>query len=217
MSSYASRRTTMVDTQIRPSDVTKYPIIEAFLAVPRELYVPDALRELAYVEGDVPLGGNRVVLAPRTFAKMLDALTIAGNELVLDLGAGLGYSAAVLARLAEAVVAVEEDPRMVGEAEATLAAEAVDNVAVVKAPLCEGAPKHGPYDVILIEGGVETVPESLVAQLKEGGRMAALFMEGELGTARIGYKIDGRMNWRFAFNADAPVLPGFSAVRAFAL
>ncbi|WP_116132249.1 protein-L-isoaspartate O-methyltransferase [Tropicimonas sp. IMCC34043] len=217
MSTFASRRTMMVDTQVRPSDVTKYPIIDALLSVPRELYVPDGMRELAYVDGNVPLAPSRVVLAPRTQAKLLDALNIEQTELVLDVGAGLGYSAALIARLAEAVVALEEDAAMAAEAEATLASEAVDNAAVITGPLVAGAPKHGPYDVIVIEGGVEQVPDSLVEQLKEGGRMGAVFMEGHLGIGRIGYKIDGRMNWRFGFNADAPVLPGFAASKAFAL
>jgi protein-L-isoaspartate(D-aspartate) O-methyltransferase len=207
----------MVDTQVRPSDVTKFPIIDAMLAVPREQFVPDALRETAYMDGNIDLGDGRVVLEPRSFAKLLDGLSIAPGELVLDLGCGLGYSAAVIAHLAEAVVALEEDPQMAREAEARLGDAGADNVAVVQAVLSEGAPKHGPYDVIILEGAAEQVPASLLAQLKDGGRIGVLFMDGALGQARIGYKTDGVVSWRFAFNASAPVLSGFAKAPAFAL
>ena len=217
MTDYTARRVMMVDTQVRPSDVTKFPIIDAMLAVPREQFVPDALRETAYMDGNIDLGDGRVVLEPRSFAKLLDGLSIAPGELVLDLGCGLGYSAAVIAHLAEAVVALEEDPQMAREAEARLGDAGADNVAVVQAVLSEGAPKHGPYDVIILEGAAEQVPASLLAQLKDGGRIGALFMDGALGQARIGYKTDGVVSWRFAFNASAPVLSGFAKAPAFAL
>jgi protein-L-isoaspartate(D-aspartate) O-methyltransferase len=210
MTDYAARRRTMVDTQVRPSDVTKYPIIDAMLAVPRELFVPAGRRETAYIGENLPIGPSRVMFEPRTLAKLLDALDIRDDELVLDLGAGLGYSAAVLSRLAEAVVAVEEDESMVREAEASLAEVGADNVAVVQAPLREGAAKHGPYDVIVVEGAVQHVPEALAAQLKDGGRIGCLFLEGPLGVCRIGYRIDGALTWRDAFNAMAPLLPGFA-------
>jgi protein-L-isoaspartate(D-aspartate) O-methyltransferase len=217
MSEFTSRRVMMVDTQVRPSDVTKFPIIDAMLSVPRETYVPRELREAAYVGENLDIGSGRVVLEARTLAKLLDALDIHPNELVLDLGCGLGYSAAVIARLADAVVAVEEDAALAAEAQRLLSDQGVDNAAVVTGPLAQGASKHGPYDVITLQGGVETVPETLLAQLKEGGRIGAVFMEGPLGTAKIGYKIDGRLNWRAAFNAAAPLLPGFHVPRGFTL
>lgn len=217
MPDFATRRTLMVDTQVRPSDVTKFPIIAAMLAVPREVYVPDALREAAYVGENLEIAPGRVVLEPRTLAKLLDALDVGQGELVLDLGAGLGYSAAVIARLADAVVAVEEDEALAAEAQRRLSVEGVDNAAVHAGPLVQGAPRHGPYDAILIEGGVETVPEAILAQLKEGGRIGCVFMEGTLGTARIGFKRDGHVTWRFAFNATAPVMPGFEKQRQFML
>ena len=217
MTDFTARRVMMVDTQVRPSDVTKFPIIDAMLTVPREQFVPDALRETAYMDGNIDLGDGRVVLEPRSFAKLLDSLSIAPGELVLDLGCGLGYSAAVIAHLAEAVVALEEDPQMAREAEARLGDAGADNVAVVQAVLSEGAPKHGPYDVIILEGAAEQVPASLLAQLKDGGRIGALFMDGALGQVRIGYKTDGVVTWRFAFNASAPVLSGFEKAPAFAL
>lgn len=217
MPDFAARRVMMVDTQVRPSDVTKFPIIAAMLEVPRERFVPDVLAEAAYAGENLEIAPGRVLLEPRTLAKMLDALDIGRHELVLDVGAGLGYSAAVISRLAEAVIAVEEDPALAAEAEAALASVGADNAVVVTAPLVDGAPQHGPYDVITVEGAAEEVPEALIAQLKEGGRIGCLFMEGALGVCRIGRKHDGRVTWRFAFNASAPVLPGFARAPVFSL
>lgn len=217
MADFAARRTMMVDTQVRPNDVTKFPIIDAMLTVPREEFVPAQLREAAYVGGNTEIGGGRVLLEPRTLAKMLDALDLQAGEIVLDIGCGYGYSAAVIARMVEAVIAVEEDATLVQLAESRLADAGADNVAVIEGALAGGAAKHGPYDAITIEGAAETVPQAILDQLKEGGRIACLFMENSLGVCRIGHKVDGRVAWRFAFNAAAPVLPGFSAERAFTL
>lgn len=217
MSDFASRRVTMVDTQVRPSDVTKFPIIAAMLAVRREVFVPDAQREAAYVGENVDLGGGRVILEARTLAKLLDALDLQPTELVLDLGCGYGYSAAVIAHLAEAVIAVESDDAMAAEAQRRLAAEGVDNAVVITGALDRGAVKHGPYDAIVVQGGVEVIPAAVLDQLREGGRIAAIFMAGPLGKAMIGYRLDGRVTWRFAFNAAAPVCPGFATARGFVL
>lgn len=217
MADYASRRTMMVDTQVRPSDVTKFPIIDAMLTVPRERFVPADKREAAYVGETLDLGQGRALLEPRTFAKLLDALDIGPSDVVLDLGCGLGYSTAVIARMAEFVVAVEDDAARADEAQATLSDLGFDNAAVMTGPLAAGSAKSGPYDVVILQGAAETVPDALVAQIKEGGRIGCLLAEGALGTAKIGYKKDGRLNWRFAFNATAPVLPGFEKSRSFAL
>lgn len=217
MTDFTARRTMMVDTQVRPSDVTKYPIIDAMLSVPREAFVPDDKRDVAYAGRNVDLGAGRVEMEPRTLAKMLDALDVQNDEMVLNVGCGLGYGAAVLARIADFVVAVEEDEAMAGSAEAALTENGIDNVAVMAGPLTEGNAKNGPYDVVLLGGAVEHMPEALLDQLKEGGRIAAIFADGMLGTVRVGYKIDGEIAWRFSFNAGAPVLPGFEAHRAFAL
>jgi protein-L-isoaspartate(D-aspartate) O-methyltransferase len=217
MTDFSTRRMVMVDTQVRPSDVTKFPIIDAMLTIEREVYFPASLREAAYLGDNVDIGGGRVVLEARTLAKMLDALDIHPHELVLDLGCGLGYSTAVIARLADTVVAVEEDAGLAATAQTTLGTTGVDNAVVIHGPLSGGAAKHGPYDVITVQGAAEVVPDSILAQLKDGGRIGCLFMEGALGVARVGYKSDGRVSWRFAFNASAPVLPGFTAARAFTL
>lgn len=207
----------MVDTQIRPSDVTKFPIIDAMLSVPREAFVPDALREAAYVGENLDTGDGRTILDPRTLAKMIDALEITPAHVILDIGCGLGYSTAVLARLGEFVVAVEDDAGRAADAQELLSEQGVDNAAVMEGPLNAGSAKSGPYDIIILQGAIEVLPDALIDQLREGGRVAAVFAEGALGVVRIGHKIDGAMNWRFAFNAGAPLLAGFEKSTAFAL
>jgi protein-L-isoaspartate(D-aspartate) O-methyltransferase len=217
MTDFATRRSVMVDTQVRPNDVTRFPIIEAFLQVPRELFVPQSAREAAYVGEDIRLGAGRVLLEPRTIAKMLEAADIGPGDVVLDVATGTGYVAALAGRLGEAVIALEENAELATEAEAALAEAGADNVVVIEGEHAEGAAKHGPYDVILIEGAVEEVPEKLTSQLREGGRIVAIFAEGALGTVRSGLYVDGRVSWRFAFNAGAPILRGFEAAKSFAL
>ena len=215
MTDFTARRTIMVDTQVRPSDVTKFPIIDAMLAVPREKFTPDRLIEVSYMGNNIPLGAGRVLLAPRTLAKMLDALEIGERDLVLDVACGTGYSSAILARLAQGVVAVEEDDSLAADAETAFAAIGCETVVLHRGPLTEGAAEYAPYDVMILQGAAETFPDALVAQLNEGGRAACLFMEGALGVVRIGVKRGGRIAWRDAFNASAPVLPGFATVSAF--
>jgi protein-L-isoaspartate(D-aspartate) O-methyltransferase len=215
MADFAERRRIMVDTQIRPSDVTSFPIIDAMLNIPREDFVPDTARDLAYLGGPIPLGDGRQVMEPRTIAKMLEALDVTPDELVLEIGPGLGYTTALLARMSEAVVAVEEDADLAREAEATLAAHSVDNAALLTGPLAGGSAGNGPFDVIVIFAGVEQVPAALTEQLKEGGRIMAVFVDGQLGEVRLGLKRQGSVSWRMEFNATAPVLPGFAREPSF--
>lgn len=217
MADYAARRTMMVDTQVRPSDVTKFPIIDAMLNVPRETYVPHALREAAYVGENLDLGDGRTLLEARSFAKMIDALSIDTDDVILDIGCGFGYSTAILAWLGEFVVGLEDDAARATDAQAILSEQGIDNAAVMEGVLAEGDVKSGPYDIIILQGAVEIVPNTLTDQLREGGRIAAIFAEGALGIVRIGHKIDGTVSWRFAFNAGAPLLTGFENEAAFAL
>ena len=216
MPDFATRRTMMVDTQVRPSDVTRFPIIEAMLHVPREHFVPESRREAAYLGENLYLAPGRVMLEPRTLAKLLEGLDVQPGERVLDLGTGLGYGAAVLASLGAEVAALEEDPALAQAAAIALASEGA-GVRVQQGPLVAGAPALAPFDVILVEGAVEVVPDAILAQLKEDGRIGALFSEENLGIARIGRKEAGLVSWRYAFNAGAPVLPGFERAAAFVL
>ena len=134
---------------------------------------------------------------------------------MLDLGCGLGYSSAVIALLAEAVVAVENVTELATEAQALLVEIGADNVAVIEGDLSAAGSKHGPYDAITVQGGVEVVPAGLADQLKDGGRIVAIFMEGALGACRVGHKSNGDITWRFSFNATAPVLQGFEREHTF--
>ena len=215
MIDYQAARIAMVDGQIRPSDVTLYPIIEAMLNVPREVYVPTDMRAVAYVGKHIDLENSGVVLAPRILAKMLETLDIKPNELVLDIGVGMGYSAAVIARLAEAVIAVEENAELAGIAETTLSEQSADNAIVHTGSLAAGAAEHGPYDAIVVEGGVEALPDSLLSQLKIGGRIAAIFIDGPNGQCRIGVRTEAGISWDAVFDATAPVLSGFEVEKTF--
>jgi protein-L-isoaspartate(D-aspartate) O-methyltransferase len=213
----ASLREMMVDTQVRPNDVTKFPIIAAMLRVPREAFVPVGREPVAYGELPIPLGGGREMSEPRTLAKMLDALDLGRDDEVLVVGAGLGYATAVVADICRSVVAVEEDPALASEAEANLAAQAVDNAVVLAGRLCDGAPRAAPFDAILVDGGVAEIPTPLTDQLREGGRICAVFLNGRarLGEARLGRRVNHRMAWTSEFNAGAIMLPGFAVEHGF--
>ena len=215
MVDYAAAREAMVDRQVRPADVTLYPIIEAMLAVPREVFVPASLQPVAYLGEHIAIAPGRVLLDPRVFAKLLDGLNVGPTDLVLDVGCGTGYSTAVLARMAEAVVALEEDPGLAAEAETLLADLSVDNAVVQTGALAVGDPEHAPFDVIILQGSAETVPDALVAQLKPGGRIAAIVADGAGGRANLGLRTETGLVWRRLFDATAPLLPGFERSKAF--
>lgn len=221
MTDFDALRINMVDCQVRPSDVTKFPIIDAMLTIRREAFVPQSMRDVAYAGDHIPLGDGRMVMDPRVLAKMLDALDICPADLVLELGCGLGYSAAVIAHMAEAVIAVEQDEALAEEAESNLSSQSVDNAMVIKAELIDGAAKHGPYDIIMINGGVEQVPDAILNQLKEGGRLGAIFVPaGQFSGAGqfcVGTKTANGIAWRKVFDANVPVLPGFEKAVEFSL
>ncbi len=212
---YGALRRTMVDCQVRPADVTDYGIIEALLWAPRERFLPERLRPFAYADRDFRLPGGQVLLAPRTFAKMLQVARIGPADMVLDLGCAYGYSAAVVSRLAEAVVALETDADMSDEATATLVELGVENCAVLPAPLARGVPEHGPFDVILVEGGIERLPSALLTQLKDGGRLVAVHVGDTGGECRVRARSGDAYAEIGAFDAVAPVLTGFEARKEF--
>ncbi|MEM6441373.1 MAG: methyltransferase domain-containing protein [Pseudomonadota bacterium] len=215
MIDYAAARTAMVDRQVRPSDVTSYPIIEAMLDVPRERFVPAALRPVAYAGEHLTLAPGRVMLDPRAFAKMLDVLDPGPDDVALDLACGPGYSTAVLARLTAWTTGVEPDAAMARAAAATLSELEVDTAEVVEGAAAEGAADGAPYDVMLINGGVETLPRALTDQLAEGGRVALIRMDGALGRCQVITKTEGVLTARAAFDASAPVLEGFAKAPVF--
>jgi protein-L-isoaspartate(D-aspartate) O-methyltransferase len=220
MVDYAKARTTMVDCQIRTIDVTEYDVLDAFGAVPRETFVPDHLKPLAYIDEDILVSADgatpRYVMEAGPLAKLIQLADIAATDRVLDVGTGTGYSAALLARLADIVVALESDEALAAAAKANLAALSVANVEVVVGPLAGGCPDKAPFDVILIEGAVEMIPEPLFDQIGEGGRIIAVVgAHGLSAKATVYTRSGGSVSGRPAFNTHVRPLPGFSKPKAF--
>ena len=204
----ATARQLMVEGQIRTADVTDLDLQDAMLAIPRERFVPPALADIAYLDKDIPIGGGRAMLKPMVLAKLIQAAHVRKQDRVLDVGCGLGYSAAVLARLAGSVIALEEDATLARQAKEALAAVgAAAEVAV--GPLIAGWPAAAPYDVILINGGSEIVPETIGHQLKPGGRLACVYGRSPAAKGTIFRVVEGRLAGRPVFDAAAPVLPAF--------
>lgn len=216
MQDYAAAREMMVDCQVRPSDVTRYGLIDAMLSVPREKFVPSSKRSVAYAGEAVELSKGRWLLDPRVFAKMADVAEIEPEDAVLDIGCGLGYSSAVLSRICSAVIAVESDETMAKSAEDTVSSLGYDNIAVLTGDLAAGAESEKPFEVIMIGGGVADIPDTLFDQLADGGRLVAVWVEGSFGQVRVSTKTGGTISHRWAFDAAAPVLPGFERKVAFA-
>lgn len=215
MTDFSAARTAMVDCQVRPSDVTKYPIIDAFLSTPRENFVPADKRAVAYVGEHIALSQDRYLLDARTFAKMLDALNVTTDDNILDLGCGLGYSTAILAKMSNFVVGVETDAELAEQAEANLSDAGIDNAYVMAGSLPQGASKHGPYDAIVFQGMIEAFPATLASQLKEGARVCAVYAENGASACKIGINRNGDITWRADFDATAPLLSEFAAERPF--
>jgi protein-L-isoaspartate(D-aspartate) O-methyltransferase len=208
MTDFAAARRNMVDGQVRTADVTDLRIISAMLAVPREAFLPPAQAGLAYLDLDVPAGeGGRRLLKPMVLAKLIQAADLAGTARVLDVGCTTGYAAAVLARIAGQVVALEEDAALAEAARAALAA--LPNVAVQTAALTEGWPQTAPYDAIVVEGAVEFAPEVLLRQLNDGGRLVCVLGAGPGAKAMLYRRSGHDFGGRAIFDAAAPLLPGF--------
>lgn len=216
MLDYAAARHNMVESQIRANNVTDPAIVGAFDAVPRELFVPKQCRGFAYVDEDLRLEGDRYVMEPMVLARLLMMADIGRDDLVLHVGAGTGYGTAILARLACAVVALEEDASLAATATETLAGLGVENAVVVEGPLAGGHPKQAPYNVILVEGGVEEIPTALREQLADGGRLVTVVRAGPgLGKATLFTSSGGVFSGRAVFDAATPLLPGFVRHKGF--
>ncbi|HTO41800.1 MAG TPA: protein-L-isoaspartate O-methyltransferase [Rhizomicrobium sp.] len=209
MPDFASQRANMVETQVRPNDVTDPRIHAALRDVPRERFVPGVRQALAYTEGPVEVAPQRYLMDARSFAKLLQLADIQPTDRILDVAAATGYSSAVLGQMGASVIALEQDADLVRIASDTLRATGASNVTVAQGALTEGAKSSGPYDVIFINGGVERVPESLLAQLKEGGRLVAILQSGPQGRAHIFVRQDGVVGSRGDFDTVVPVLVGF--------
>jgi protein-L-isoaspartate(D-aspartate) O-methyltransferase len=209
-------RTNMIDTQVRTANVTDPRIHAALAAVARERFVPTARQALAYADAPVEVAPGRFLLDPRSFAKALQLAEVGAQDRVLDVGCATGYSSAVLARLARSVVALEQDADLVRIASQALAGQKGNqdgNIEVTQGALIEGFKMGGPYDLIFVNGAIETNPDTLIAQLDEGGRLLA-FRKGE-GRAVLYVREHGQVGMRPGFDAQVPLLAGFKKAQGF--
>ena len=221
MIDFEAARATMVESQLRTDRVTDRRILAAFAALPRESFVPAAKRDLAYSDAALEVwpsldgGPARYLLPPVVLARLIQLASVEAKDSVLDIGCAAGYSTAILSHLAQVVTAVEAEPELAAAARETLQALGLSDVAVVHGEHARGAPNAGPFDVILLNGSVPEIPESLLAQLKDGGRLVAIVANGPQGPPRqskacLFVKVDGEASGLPHFDANAKPLPGFS-------
>ncbi|KAB7739617.1 methyltransferase domain-containing protein [Parvibaculum sedimenti] len=219
MTDFAAARINMVENQVRCNAVTDARLIAAMSSVPRELFVPDDRRGVAYMDEDVSLddgqGAGRYLMQPRAFAKLAQLAEVQESDHVLDIGAGPGYSSAVLSRLARTVIALEVDEVLAATATTKLAELGASNVTVVTGRLNEGYAKGAPYDVIFLGGATPVAPENLFDQLKDGGRLVVVTGSGPAAHARIFIRAHGAISSRMAFDAKIHALPGFEVAESF--
>ncbi len=213
---FAAARRNMVDGQLRPNNVVDPAILAAMETQPRELYLPKQLRGIAYVDEDVPLGNGRYLMEPVVAARMLQAAELRESDAVLVIGCACAYNAALISRIAASVVAVECDAAAVRASTDVLSEAAIDNVAVVEGQLADGAPGQAPFDVVFIDGAVSAVPEKILEQLAEGGRLVAVVAgDRGVGKATLFERVGEVTSSRVLFDAAVPILPDLAATPKF--
>lgn len=210
-------RTAMIDSQVRPNDVTDRRLIAAMATVAREAFMPASKRASAYADISVETGPGRWMTAPRDFSKLVNAAAIRDTDRVLDIAPGSGYSSAVLSKVGAGVVAIEQDETAAKTVRDGLAAAGIAGVDVVAGPLKAGAPAKGPFDVIFVNGAVEDVPKAWLDQLAEGGRLVVAVSEGGVRRGRVYTRSGGKTAWRTPFDTSIPALPGFEKAAEFRL
>ena len=216
MADSAAQRKNMVESQVRPSDVTDRRITAAMQTLARETFVPAELCSLAYMDEALYVAPGRAMIAPRNLARLIQLAQIENTEVVLNVGALSGYSAALLSTLAKSVVALESDPGCAAKLTQAVADHGLGNITVAKGDLAGGYPAGAPYDVIWIEGAVERIPDALAAQLSGQGRIVGVaFSDGVARAAIWRHDGTGGLNRRCVFEADAPLLPGFETPQGF--
>lgn len=214
-SDFVTARQRMVDGQVRTSDVTDPRVTEAMLTVPRETFVPDAKVAMAYLDLDLEVGDNRFLQKPVVVARLLQAAEIRSTDTVLVVGCASGYTAALAAKLAQQVHATDPDAGLVARARASLDKLGLTTVSVTVAAPAEGDSAHAPYDVIVLEGATEVVPEQLYGQLKEGGRLVGVFATGNVQRATLVTHSHDDFGSRILFDASARLLPGMQRIPEF--
>jgi protein-L-isoaspartate(D-aspartate) O-methyltransferase len=212
MTNFAAARHNMVESQVRPNGITDHRIIDAMAEVRREDFVPAERKTIAYLDDDVQLKEGRFLIEPMAFARMIHLALIKPTDRVLVVGAGTGYGAKVISMLAKSVVALESDPELAGLAREFLAG--ATNVEVVEGSLAAGHAAGAPYDVIIVEGRIAAVPESLFAQLANEGRIVAAVGNTDVSKMQIATLTDGHRSSRSAFDVSIAPLPGFVIEKA---
>lgn len=212
MTDFALARRNMVDSQLRPNKVTNISLLAAIGELPRERFLPDAVRSVAYADDDVPLGGGRFLMEPMVLARLIQTLQPKPDDRALVVAAGRGYGAALLARLVKSVTALESDPGLAAAAAQIAKDLSIDGIQWSGGPLEQGSPGSAPFDIILIEGAVRQVPSAILGQMAEGGRLATVVAgpPGAMGVAEIFVKEGGVASGRPLFEAGTPLLPGFA-------
>jgi protein-L-isoaspartate(D-aspartate) O-methyltransferase len=212
---YAVARQHMVDSQVRTNKVTDERLIEAIRTLPRERFVPDRARARAYLDDDLEIAQGRFLMEPMVTARLIQAAEVKAEDIALVVGAGSGYAAALLSRLANTVVALEAEPQLSQRAGAAFAELSIDNAIVFEGPLSAGCPKHAPYNVIYLDGAVEQVPAALTGQLADGGRLVGVLLEQGVGRASLWIKSGNVVSRRVLFDANVAPLPGFATPPRF--
>jgi protein-L-isoaspartate(D-aspartate) O-methyltransferase len=216
MDLFRAARTRMIESQLRPNKVTNDRVLDAFARIRRELFVPEHLRSVAYVDEDIPLRRGRYLMAPMVAARLLQEAAVKRTDTVLIVAAGVGYEAAVAGLLARTVVAVEEDADLAQLAHAALVEHAIASVSIVEGPPSEGCRQRSPFDVILFAGAIAEIPSGIVSQLAEEGRFVAVVRpENGVGRATLATRTGGLLGRRIIFDAAIPQLPGFEPKPAF--
>ena len=213
---YTPARHNMVESQLRTNKVTELRLLEAFETIPRELFVPEGLRGIAYVDKDIAVAAGRYLLEPMVLARLIQVAEIMAEDIVLEIGCATGYASAILSRIAATVVCLESDHRLAEEANATLENLGIDNVAVVEGELTAGYAKQAPYNAILIGAAVAEVPQAIYDQLAEGGRLVSVIKQPpEPGRASLKRRRGHSVSRRVRFDANSPWLPGFTREPGF--
>ena len=213
---YARARAAMVESQIRTADVTDPAIIASFRAVPREAFAPAAVKSIAYGDMELEVAPGRTLLRPRYLAKLIQALAPTPKDKALELAGATGYGAAVLAGCVREVITLDPNPDLSFAASAALEQGKVRGVKAVSQPVPEGWADGAPYDIIILNGAAEFVPDAWLDQLKDGGRLGVIVRDGAAGQARIYLKAGSACAYRVAFDAAPPVAPALTKQRTFA-
>jgi protein-L-isoaspartate(D-aspartate) O-methyltransferase len=209
---FEAMRAAMASNQLRTSGVSDVAVVAAMASVPRESFIPAERAALAYIDTPVPVGEGRAINPPLVTGRLLTAIAPRPGERALVVGAGTGYSAAVLAEIGASVTALEENAALASVAEGALAGR---GVTVVTGPLAQGWAVGAPYDLILVDGAIEHLPDALAGQLADGGRMAAVLVEQGVTRLATGRKVGGALTLGVFADAEAAALPGFARPKGF--